>query len=178
MCRQKDLGLVVIDHLHILKSDKQFKDQYALLTYLSRRTKILAQDLNVPVLLLSQMNRANAARETKEPTMSDLRGSGSIEQDSNLVIFVYTAENLLRFQEPKEGTKNMTSGRRIWKGQREKRRFRLSRTAAGEPENLQSGLKKNGVYLLTAGEVLMTDFKTFGEACLALIKSWGDKDAD
>lgn len=102
---KKDLGLVVIDHLHILKSDKQFKDQYALLTYLSRRTKILAQDLNVPVLLLSQMNRANVARETKEPTMSDLRGSGSIEQDSNLVIFVYTAENLLRFQEPKEGTK-------------------------------------------------------------------------
>lgn len=102
---KKNLGLIVIDHLHILKSDKQFKDQYALLTYLSRRTKILAQDLNVPVLLLSQMNRANAAREIKEPTMSDLRGSGSIEQDSNLVIFVYTAENLLKFQEPKEGTK-------------------------------------------------------------------------
>lgn len=101
----KDAALVIIDHLHILKSDKQFKDQYALLTYLTRRIKIMAQDLNVPVLLLSQMNRANAAREIKEPTMSDLRGSGSIEQDSNLVIFVYTAENLLKFQEPKEGTK-------------------------------------------------------------------------
>ena len=101
----KDAALVIIDHLHILKSDKQFKDQYALLTYLTRRIKIMAQDLNVPVLLLSQMNRANAAREIKEPTMSDLRGSGSIEQDSNLVIFVYTAENLLKFKEPKEGTK-------------------------------------------------------------------------
>lgn len=101
----KDAALVIIDHLHILKSDKQFKDQYALLTYLTRRIKIMAQDLNIPVLLLSQMNRANAAREIKEPTMSDLRGSGSIEQDSNLVIFVYTAENLLKFQEPKEGTK-------------------------------------------------------------------------
>lgn len=101
----KDVALVIIDHLHILKSDKQFKDQYALLTYLTRRIKVMAQDLNVPVLLLSQMNRANAAREIKEPMMSDLRGSGSIEQDSNLVIFVYTAENLLKFQEPKEGTK-------------------------------------------------------------------------
>lgn len=108
----------MIDHLHILKSDKQFKDQYALLTYLSRRTKILAQDLNVPVLLLSQMNRANAAREIKEPTMSDLRGSGSIEQDSNLVIFVYTAENLLKFQEPKEGTKNTKMGRCSGTGKR------------------------------------------------------------
>lgn len=174
---KKDLGLVVIDHLHILKSDKQFKDQYALLTYLSRRIKILAQDLNVPVLLLSQMNRANAAREIKEPTMSDLRGSGSIEQDSNLVIFVYTAENLLRFQEPKEGTKNMTSGRRIWKGQREKRRFRLSRTAAGEPGNLRSGLKKTFAGLWKR-RGKMDSFKTFGEACIELIKSWGNKDAD
>lgn len=102
---QKDTALVIIDHLHILKSDKQFKDQYALLTYITRRVKMMAADLGVPVLLLSQMNRANAARETKEPTMSDLRGSGSIEQDSNLVMFVYTAENLLKFQEPKEGTK-------------------------------------------------------------------------
>ena len=102
---QKDTALVIIDHLHILKSDKQFKDQYALLTCLTRRIKVMAQDLNIPVLLLSQMNRANAAREVKEPTMSDLRGSGSIEQDSNLVMFVYTAENLLKFQEPKEGTK-------------------------------------------------------------------------
>lgn len=102
---QKDTALVIIDHLHILKSDRQFKDQYALLTYLTRKIKVMAADLNIPVLLLSQMNRANAAREIKEPTMSDLRGSGSIEQDSNLVIFVYTAENLLKFQEPKEGTK-------------------------------------------------------------------------
>lgn len=102
---EKDAALVVIDHLHILKSDRQFKDQYALLTYLTRKIKVMAADLNIPVLLLSQMNRANAAREIKEPTMSDLRGSGSIEQDSNLVIFVYTAENLLKFQEPKEGTK-------------------------------------------------------------------------
>lgn len=102
---EKDVALVVIDHLHILKSDRTFKDQYALLTYITRRIKMMAADLNIPVLLLSQMNRANAAREVKEPTMSDLRGSGSIEQDSNLVMFVYTAENLLKFQEPKEGTK-------------------------------------------------------------------------
>lgn len=101
---EKDAALVVIDHLHILKSDRKFKDQYALLTYITRRVKMMAAGLNIPVLLLSQMNRANAARETKEPTMSDLRGSGSIEQDSNLVMFVYTAENLLKFQEPKEGT--------------------------------------------------------------------------
>lgn len=99
---KKDLSLIIIDHLHILKSEKRFKDQLALLTYLSRQVKILAQTLNVPILLLSQLNRSNAGRDIKSPIMSDLRGSGSIEQDSNLVIFVYTAENLLMLQKPEE----------------------------------------------------------------------------
>lgn len=99
---KKDLSLIIIDHLHILRSEKRFKDQLALLTYLSRKVKIIAQELNTPILLLSQLNRSNAGRDVKSPILSDLRGSGSIEQDSNLVIFVYTAENLLMLQKPKE----------------------------------------------------------------------------
>lgn len=99
---KKDLSLIIIDHLHILRSEKRFKDQLALLTYLSRKVKIIAQELNIPILLLSQLNRSNAGRDVKSPILSDLRGSGSIEQDSNLVMFVYTAENLLMLQKPKE----------------------------------------------------------------------------
>lgn len=99
---KKDLSLIIIDHLHILRSEKRFKDQLALLTYLSRKVKIIAQDLNIPILLLSQLNRSNAGRDVKSPILSDLRGSGSIEQDSNLVMFVYTAENLLMLQKPEE----------------------------------------------------------------------------
>lgn len=99
---KKDLSLIIIDHLHILRSEKRFKDQLALLTYLSRKVKIIAQELNVPILLLSQLNRSNAGRDVKSPILSDLRGSGSIEQDSNLVMFVYTAENLLMLQKPEE----------------------------------------------------------------------------
>lgn len=99
---KKDLSLIIIDHLHILRSEKRFKDQLALLTYLSRKVKIIAQELNIPILLLSQLNRSNAGRDVKSPILSDLRGSGSIEQDSNLVIFVYTAENLLMLQKPEE----------------------------------------------------------------------------
>lgn len=99
---KKDLSLIIIDHLHILRSEKRFKDQLALLTYLSRKVKIIAQELNIPILLLSQLNRSNAGRDVKSPILSDLRGSGSIEQDSNLVMFVYTAENLLMLQKPEE----------------------------------------------------------------------------
>lgn len=99
---KKDLSLIIIDHLHILRSEKRFKDQLALLTYLSRKVKIIAQELNIPILLLSQLNRSNSGRDVKSPILSDLRGSGSIEQDSNLVMFVYTAENLLMLQKPEE----------------------------------------------------------------------------
>lgn len=99
---KKDLSLIIIDHLHILRSEKRFKDQLALLTYLSRKVKTIAQELNIPILLLSQLNRSNAGRDVKSPILSDLRGSGSIEQDSNLVMFVYTAENLLMLQKPEE----------------------------------------------------------------------------
>ena len=99
---KKNLSLIIIDHLHILRSEKRFKDQLALLTYLSRKVKIIAQELNIPILLLSQLNRSNAGRDVKSPILSDLRGSGSIEQDSNLVMFVYTAENLLMLQKPEE----------------------------------------------------------------------------
>lgn len=99
---KKDLSLIIIDHLHILRSEKRFKDQLAILTYLSRKVKIIAQELNIPILLLSQLNRSNAGRDVKSPILSDLRGSGSIEQDSNLVMFVYTAENLLMLQKPEE----------------------------------------------------------------------------
>ena len=91
--------------MHILRSEKRFKDQLALLTYLSRKVKIIAQELNIPILLLSQLNRSNAGRDVKSPILSDLRGSGSIEQDSNLVIFVYCPENQLLQQEPNQGTK-------------------------------------------------------------------------
>ena len=101
----KNLQFVIIDHLHILRSEKRFKDQLALLTYLSRKVKIIAQELNIPILLLSQLNRSNTGRDVKSPILSDLRGSGSIEQDSSLVIFVYCPENQLLQQEPNQGTK-------------------------------------------------------------------------
>lgn len=96
------LDMVVIDHLSILKSKKTFKSRYEEVSDLSRQLKVLAKEMDVPVLCLCQLNRAVEGRDLKMPTMSDLRDSGSIEQDADLIMFVYRPEYNLRQREPEE----------------------------------------------------------------------------
>lgn len=86
------LDLIVIDHMSILKSRKSFKSRYEEISDVSRQLKVLAKEMDVPVLCLCQLNRQTEGREVKTPNMSDLRDSGSIEQDSDLIIFVYRPE--------------------------------------------------------------------------------------
>lgn len=87
----KGLGLVVIDYLQLIDmSNSSFKgDMVRGLTETTRLLKIMAKDLNVPVMVLSQLNRAVEQREDKRPMLSDLRDSGSIEQDADIVMFVF-----------------------------------------------------------------------------------------
>ena len=87
----KGLGLVVIDYLQLIDmSNSAYKgDMVRGLTETTRLLKIMAKDLNVPVLVLSQLNRAVEQREDKRPLLSDLRDSGSIEQDADIVMFVF-----------------------------------------------------------------------------------------
>lgn len=87
----KGLGLVVIDYLQLIDmSTSAYKgDMVRGLTETTRLLKIMAKDLNVPVLVLSQLNRAVEQREDKRPLLSDLRDSGSIEQDADIVMFVF-----------------------------------------------------------------------------------------
>lgn len=96
------LDMVVIDHLSILKSTKQFKSRYEEVSDISRQLKILAKDFDIPVLCLCQLNRAVEGRDLKMPTMADLRDSGSIEQDADLIMFVYRPEYNLRQREPED----------------------------------------------------------------------------
>ena len=86
--KAKDQGkvdFVVIDHMSILKSKKLFKSRYEEISDISRQLKILAKEMDVPVLCLCQLNRGVEGRELKAPTMADLRDSGSIEQDADLI---------------------------------------------------------------------------------------------
>ena len=93
-CRRLDnLGLVVIDYLQLMTSagDKSNRgeNRQQVVSDISRMMKIMAKELNVPVICLSQLSRANEKRDDKRPMLSDLRESGAIEQDADIVMFLY-----------------------------------------------------------------------------------------
>ncbi len=94
-CRRvEDLGLVVIDYLQLMqsaggKASDRGANRQQIVSDISRSLKIMAKELDVPVLCLSQLSRANESRQDKRPMLSDLRESGAIEQDADIVLFLY-----------------------------------------------------------------------------------------
>ena len=93
-CRRIDnLGLVVIDYLQLMTSaggkERSGDIRQQIVSDISRALKIMAKELQVPVLCLSKLSRANEKREDKRPMLSDLRESGAIEQDADIVMFLY-----------------------------------------------------------------------------------------
>lgn len=86
------LGLIVIDYLQLMSSHKETDNRAAELSEISRSVKSLAKELCVPIMALSQLNRSLEQRPNKRPVMSDLRESGAIEQDADIIMFVYRDE--------------------------------------------------------------------------------------
>ncbi|WP_428481708.1 replicative DNA helicase [Pyruvatibacter mobilis] len=103
--RQVGLQLIVVDYLQLVTSSGKNQDNRVQeVTAITTGLKALAKELNVPIMALSQLSRQVEARDDKRPQLSDLRESGSIEQDADVVMFVYREEYYLLRSEPSEGT--------------------------------------------------------------------------
>ncbi|MGO0123484.1 replicative DNA helicase [Desulfothermobacter acidiphilus] len=96
------LGLLVVDYLQLVHSPRRSENRQQEIAYVSRSLKHLAKELNCPVLALSQLSRATESRQDKRPQLSDLRESGSLEQDADVVMFIYR-EDYYREEAEKPG---------------------------------------------------------------------------
>ena len=105
MKREKHIGLIVIDYLQLVEpSSRRFENRVQEISDVTKGFKALAKELSVPVIALSQLSRGVDNRDDKRPILSDLRESGSIEQDADVVMFVYREEYYLKSREPEAGT--------------------------------------------------------------------------
>src|SRR5438105_483231 len=104
--RQKGLDLLVIDYLQLLQGStrRAAEGRVQEVTEITTGLKALAKELNVPILACSQLSRQVESRDDKRPQLSDLRESGSIEQDADVVLFVFREEYYLKNKEPRAGT--------------------------------------------------------------------------
>ncbi len=103
LMRQQGLGLIIVDHIQLLRpsaGSRGFENRVQELSDITRGLKALAKELDVPVLALSQLSRAVEQREDKRPMLADLRESGSIEQDADVVMFIFREEYYLSRNEP------------------------------------------------------------------------------
>ena len=101
--RHMGYDIIIIDYLQLLKSDKEYRgNRYAEVGAISKAIKALAMELNIPIIALSQLNRVSEARDTKEPTMAELREAGDIEQDASVIILMW---NLSQEDNSKKGCK-------------------------------------------------------------------------
>ncbi len=112
--KDKDIGLVVVDYLQLMRGSAtrgNLESRVQEISEISRSLKALAKELDIPVIAISQLNRGVEARADRRPQMADLRESGAIEQDSDLILFIYREEMYDRENEEKKGKAEVIIGK-------------------------------------------------------------------
>tara|TARA_A100001015_G_scaffold321271_1_gene451137 strand:+ start:562 stop:2055 length:1494 start_codon:yes stop_codon:yes gene_type:complete len=105
-----ELGLIVVDYLQLMRGSKKYENRVQEISEITQGLKSVSKELDVPVLALSQLSRAVEQREDKRPHLADLRESGTIEQDADVVVFIYRQEYYEERSEPKStGTESSVS---------------------------------------------------------------------
>ena len=105
--RIKNLGLVIVDYLQLMHADKHTDNRVNEVSEITRGLKLLAKDLKVPVICAAQLSRASETRTGNRPQLSDLRDSGSIEQDADIVIFIYREDYYKKPNEQNQENNNL-----------------------------------------------------------------------
>ncbi|HRF83743.1 MAG: replicative DNA helicase [Xanthomonadales bacterium] len=109
--REHGLGLIVIDYLQLMQVPGNSENRATEISEISRSLKALAKELNVPVIALSQLNRSLETRTDKRPVMADLRESGAIEQDADVIVFIYRDDYYNRENSPDKGLAEVIIGK-------------------------------------------------------------------